>query len=55
MSNAVVDRVIFDGSNLKNVKFENAVITGEESLLFFTWQYAAPCLAPLVKPEERQA
>ena len=28
MSNAVVDRVIFDGSNLKGVKLVNAVVTG---------------------------
>ncbi len=28
LSNAVVDRVLFDGANLKDVKFVNAVITG---------------------------
>lgn len=28
MTNAVLDRVSFDGANLSNVKFVNAVITG---------------------------
>ena len=28
MTNAVLDRVSFDGANLTNVKFVNAVITG---------------------------
>lgn len=28
MTNAVIDRVLFDGANLTGVKFINAVITG---------------------------
>ena len=56
LSNAVVDRVLFDGANLKDVKFVNAVITGRPigRYLGLSWaqrwqfyQNLAPCCAAL--------